>query len=201
MLLSNGALLELDNEQSKQNLSWPEFSFVVSHLIDDDTAHITANFLRHHVSSLKKQRNKLNMNKSKKLAFLCKQFNYNKKTSCSVSDGGASDVGVVVSTDIGIDNVADKIVTEVTNNLDSKNFSRISVLEDQILLLKNSFSEENAERLSLATELKQLKKDLKKVKTKLKIKTCRLAKLCPHNFNKRINRQKQINKELSSKIM
>ena len=134
------------------------------------------------------------------MAFLSKQFNYNKKTSCSVSDGGASDVGVAVSPDIGIDNVADGNVTQVTNNLDSKNFSRISVLEDQILLLKNSLSEENAERLSLATELKQLKKDLKKVKTELKIKTCRLAKLCPHNFNKRINRQKQINKELSSKI-
>ena len=27
-----------------------------------------------------------------------------------------------------------------------------------------------------------------------------MAKLCPRNFNKRINRQKQINKELSSKI-
>ena len=54
-------------------------------------------------------------------------------------------------TDIGVDNVPDNNVTEVTNNLDSKNFSRISVLEDQILLLKNSLSEENAERLSLAT--------------------------------------------------
>ena len=61
-------------------------------------------------------------------------------------------------------------------------------------------SEENAERLSLASELKQLKKDFKKVNTELKIKTCRLAKLGPCNFNKRINRQKQINKELSSKI-
>ena len=70
VLLSNGALLELDNEWSKQNLSWSEFTFVVSHLVDDDTAHITADFLRHHVSSLKKQRNKLKINKSKKLAFL-----------------------------------------------------------------------------------------------------------------------------------
>ena len=48
-VLSNGALLELDNERSKQNLSWSEFSFVVSHLVDDDTAHIRADFLRHHV--------------------------------------------------------------------------------------------------------------------------------------------------------
>ena len=90
-------------------------------------------------------------------------------------------------TDIGVDNVPDNNVTEVTNNLDSKNFSRISVLEDQILLLKNSLSEENAERLSLASELKQLKKDFKKVNTELKIKTCGLAKLCPRNFNRRIN--------------
>ena len=29
VLLSNGALLGLDNEQSKQNLLWLEFSFVV----------------------------------------------------------------------------------------------------------------------------------------------------------------------------
>ena len=59
-------------------------------------------------------------------------------------------------------------------------------------------SEENAECLSLAIDLKQLKKDFKKVNTELKI---RLAKLCPHNFfNKRINWQKQINKKLISKI-
>ena len=50
--LSNGALMELDNERSKQKLSWSEFSFVVSNLVD--TAHIAADFLRHHVSSLKK---------------------------------------------------------------------------------------------------------------------------------------------------
>ena len=72
------------------------------------------------------------------------------------SDGGAGNVGVVVSTDIGVDNVADNNVTEVTNDLDSKKFSRISVLEDEILLLKNYLSEENAERLSLAIELNQL---------------------------------------------
>ena len=73
-------------------------------------------------------------------------------------------------------------------------------MKDQIILLKNSLSEENAEHLSLAFELKQLKKDFKKVNTELKIKTCRFAKLCPRNFNKRINWQNQINKELSSKI-
>ena len=74
-------------------------------------------------------------------------------------DGGAGDVGAVMSTDIGVDNVANNNVSKATNNLGSNNFSRISVLEDQILHLKNSFSEENAERLSLAIELKQLKKD------------------------------------------
>ena len=104
-----------------------------------------------------------------------------------------------MSTDIEVDNVADNI-TEVTNNLDNKNFSGISVLEDQILVLKNFLSEENAKHLSLAIELKQLKKKINKVNTELKIKTWRLAKLCPCNFNKRINQQKQINKELSSKI-
>ena len=72
------------------------------------------------------------------------------------SDGGAGNVGAVVSTDIGVDNVANNNVTEVTNDLDSKKFSRISVLEDEILLLKNYLSEENAERLSLAIELNQL---------------------------------------------
>ena len=59
VLLSNGALLELYNEQSKQKLSLSEFSFVVSNLIDSDNAHITTDFLHHHVSSLKKQRNTL----------------------------------------------------------------------------------------------------------------------------------------------
>ena len=60
VLLPNSALLKLDNERSKQNLSWSEFSFVVSKLVvvDDDTAHITADFLHHHVSSFKRQRNK-----------------------------------------------------------------------------------------------------------------------------------------------
>ena len=43
VLLSNGALLELDNERPKRNLSWSEFSFVVSNL--NDTAHISADFL------------------------------------------------------------------------------------------------------------------------------------------------------------
>ena len=156
--------------------------------------------LRHHVCSLKGQWNKLN--KSKKWAFLSQPFLCNKKTSCcSISDGGAGDVGVVaVSTDIQVDNVVDNNVTEVTNYLDNKNFSRLLILEVQILVLKNSLSEENAERLSLAIELMQLKTNFNNVNTELKIKTGRLAKLCAHNFNKRINQQKQINKELSSKI-
>ena len=83
VLLSNGALLELDNEQSKKELSWSEFSFVVSNLVDDNTAHITANVLRH-VSSLKKQRNIPNINKSKDLPFLSKEFYCNKKTTILV---------------------------------------------------------------------------------------------------------------------
>ena len=116
-------------------------------------------FLRHHVSSFKKQRNKLNLNKSKRMTFLSQQFHYNKKTSCSVS-GGAGGVSVIVSTDIGVNNVADNNVTEVTNNLDSKKFSRISVLKNQILLLKNSLSEENAERLSLVIEYRIKNKNL-----------------------------------------
>ena len=62
-------------------------SFVVSSLVDDDTAHITADFLRHHVSSLKTKVKKLSIKKSK-MAFLSQQFHhYNKKTSCSVSGG------------------------------------------------------------------------------------------------------------------
>ena len=51
--------------------------FCFSNLVDDDTAHITADFLCHHVSSLKMQRNKLN--KSKELAFLSQLFLCNKK--------------------------------------------------------------------------------------------------------------------------
>ena len=58
VLLFNGALLKLGNEWSKQNLSRSGFSIVVSNLVDNDTPHITADFLCHHVSSLKKQRKK-----------------------------------------------------------------------------------------------------------------------------------------------
>ena len=76
-----------------------------------------------------------------------------------------------MSTDIRVDNVVDNNVTEVTNYRDNKNFSRILVLEVQILVLKNSLSEENAECLSLAIELKQLKKNFNNVNTELKIKT------------------------------
>ena len=76
-----------------------------------------------------------------------------------------------MSTDIRVDNVVDNNVTEVTNYLDNKNFSRILVLDVQILVLKNSLSEENAECLSLAIELKQLKKNFNNVNTELKIKT------------------------------
>ena len=136
----------MDNEQSNQNLSWSEFIFIVSDLVDDDTAPITADFFCHHVV--------------KKWLFYLSNFIIIKKlVVVFLMDGGAGDVGTVMSTDIGVDNVADNNVTEVTNNLDSKNFSGIPVLEDQILHLKNSLSEENAERLSLAIELKQLEKD------------------------------------------
>ena len=38
------------------------------------------------------------------MAFLSQQFHYNKKTSCSAFGGG---VGVVVSTDIGVDDIAE----------------------------------------------------------------------------------------------
>ena len=181
-VLSNGALLELDNEQSMQDLSWSEFRFFVSNLVDDNTAPITADFLCHY---------------ARKWPFYLSNFIIIKKLVVVFQmDGGASDVGAVMSTDTGVDNVANNNVTKVANNLDSKNFSRISVLEDQILNLKNSLSEENAEHLSLAIELKQLKKDFKKVNTELKI---RLAKLSPHNFfNKRIKWQKQINKKLAN---
>ena len=76
VLLSNNALLELDIERFKQNLSCSEFSFAVSTSLTTIAHHITADFLRHHLSSLKKQRNKLNINKSKKLAFLSQQLHY-----------------------------------------------------------------------------------------------------------------------------
>ena len=127
-MLSTGALLELDNEQYRQNLSWSEFSFVVSNVVDDDTAPTTADFLCHHVF--------------KKWPFYLTNFIIIKKLAVVfLMDGDAGDVGAVMSTDTGVDNVADNNVTKVTNNLDSKNVSRISLLEDQTLHLKNSFSE------------------------------------------------------------
>ena len=99
-LLSNSALLEMDNEESKQNLSWSEFSFVVSNLVDDDTAPITADFLCHHVV--------------KKWPFYLSNFIIIKKlVVVFLMDGGAGDVGAVMSTDIGVHNVADNNVTKL----------------------------------------------------------------------------------------
>ena len=90
---------------------------------------------------------KLNINESKKLAFLSQQFHYNNKIS-GVSSGTGG-VGVVVSTDIEVDNV-DYNVTELTHNLNSKSFSCISDLKGHILLLKNSLPQENAFLLHLS---------------------------------------------------
>ena len=56
--------------------------------------------------------------------FYLRKFIIIKKASCSIS-GGTLGVGVVVSADNGNDNVADNNVTEVTNNLDGKNFSQV----------------------------------------------------------------------------
>ena len=64
-----------------------------------------------------------------------------------------------MSTDIGVDNVADNSVTELTNNLDKK--KKFSHLEFFKFGTSNSFSETNAgnAHLSLAIELKLFKKD------------------------------------------
>ena len=52
VLLFNGALLKLDNELSKQNLSWSEFSFVVSNSLTYLCASGTVNVFKVSISAM-----------------------------------------------------------------------------------------------------------------------------------------------------
>ena len=53
VLLSDGALLELEMGRSKQNLTWKSFSLILTTLRNiPDTSHLTDNFLRHKINSL-----------------------------------------------------------------------------------------------------------------------------------------------------
>ena len=56
-MLSNGALLELETERSKRNLSWKSFSQIITALSDiPDASHLTNDFLRHRINSLQEQK-------------------------------------------------------------------------------------------------------------------------------------------------
>ena len=56
-MLSNGALLELEMERSKRNLTWKSFSQIITALSDiPDASHLTDDFLRHQINSLQEQK-------------------------------------------------------------------------------------------------------------------------------------------------
>ena len=67
VLLSDGALLELEMGRSKQNSTWKSFSLILTTLRNiPDTSHLTDDFLRHKINSLQEpkhtlQRKKVNM--------------------------------------------------------------------------------------------------------------------------------------------
>ena len=67
VLLSDGALLELEIGRSKQNSTWKSFSLILTTLRNiPDTSHLTDDFLRHKINSLQEpkhtlQRKKVNM--------------------------------------------------------------------------------------------------------------------------------------------
>ena len=53
VLLTNGALLEIEKERGKRNLSLKDFSCAISKMSDnEDTSHITPDFLRHCTQAL-----------------------------------------------------------------------------------------------------------------------------------------------------
>ena len=59
-MLSNGALLEVEMERSKQNLTWKCFSLIITALSDiPDAIHLTDDFLRHRINSFQEQKHTL----------------------------------------------------------------------------------------------------------------------------------------------
>ena len=62
------------------------------------------------------------------MAFLSQQFHYNKKTSCV--SGGAVVLVLLCQLTLELIMLLTTSITEITNNLDSKNFSCISILEE-----------------------------------------------------------------------
>lgn len=60
VLLSDGALLELEMGRSKQNLTWKFFSLILTTLRNiPDTSHLTDGFLRHKINSLQEPKHTL----------------------------------------------------------------------------------------------------------------------------------------------
>ena len=60
VLLSDGALQELEMGRSKQNLTWKSFSLILTTLRNiPDTSHLTDDFLRHKINSLQEPKHTL----------------------------------------------------------------------------------------------------------------------------------------------
>ena len=58
VVLTNGALLEIEAFCQKRNLEWKHLSRIVLILSNVcDPSHITADFLQHHISALQKKKN------------------------------------------------------------------------------------------------------------------------------------------------
>ena len=168
-MLSNGALLELEMERSKRNLTWKSFSQIITALSDiPDASHLTDDFLRHRINSLQEQKHtlvgkKINVDVEN---FLDKKFSYEKHIPLPAS---------AATTSVKI---ADNQKVEML-------LLKISDLENKLSNVCEALAEENAERLHLQSEVKTLHKEYKVLSLELKKKEKeKLAKYTPRNVNK-----------------
>ena len=154
VLLSNGALLELEMERSKRNLTWKSFSQIITALSDiPDTSHLTDDFLRHRINSLQEQKHtlvgkKINVNVEN---VLDKTFSYEKHIPLPAS-------------------AATTFVKIADNQKVEMLLLKISDLENKLSNVCEALAEENAERLHLQSEVKTLHKEYKVLSLELKKK-------------------------------
>ena len=183
VLLTNGALSEVERERGKRNLSLKELSLIISSIsCIEGTSHITPDFLRHRISALQYKKKSIIGKKPKNNDledFLNSPFNYEKH----IFKLSTSSVVKIVDTE-----KIDKLL------------SRINELENKISVVCKALSKENSQRLELQQEVKFLQSEYKSVSSQLQEKVKKLVKRTPRNVNKRVIRQKENNKILQEKV-
>ena len=92
------------------------------------------------------------------------------------------------------------IIKIVDNEKTEKLLAKISELENKLLIVCQTLSEETTAKLELQHEVKTLYKEYKVVSGQLEKEVEKLAKLTPRNVTKRVNRQKENNKVLQEQI-